>query len=85
VKLSTLRLLSRKQRTCPTVFNRVFVRGILRGSLKSMNFKFRIIVVGVKIIKERRLSLAKMAGSRVKREVHLCKHCLVALFADAEE
>jgi hypothetical protein len=66
--------------------NRVFVRDILRGSRKSMNCGVQIILVGVKIIKgSRLLSRAKMTGSRVNLEVHLCKHRIVALFAGAEE
>jgi hypothetical protein len=45
-----------------------------------------LYVVGVKIVKGRRLlSGAKMTDSGVSLEAQLCKHYIVALFAGAEE
>ena len=69
-----------------SVNNGTFVRGILRGSRKSLNRGVQIIVGGVKIVKGRRVLLgAKITGSRVIHEVQLCKHCVVSLFAGEEE
>jgi hypothetical protein len=51
-----------------------------------MNCRVQIIVVGIKIVKGRRLlSGAKMTGSGVGLEAQLCKHYIVALFAGPEE